>query len=105
MARILEVADTAPEELTDDEKRKVFWWYSYYGAVLEGWFIRWTKNQLDDEMWTGYERMMVGVLSRPVGQEWWASGMTPFTTSFRNHYEAKVAEINVDETWSLPKIG
>ena len=102
LARIIEIASNDSGELTEDERRRVFWWFSYYGSILEGMFIRWQQNQLSDELWRGYEQIMLGVLSTQHGQQWWQSQMTPYSKSFRLHFEEKMADPSADKSWRLP---
>jgi hypothetical protein len=70
--------------------------------ILEGMFIRWRQDQLDDEMWRGYETMMLGVLVSPLGRQWWESEMTPFGSGFRAHFDEKLAAPATDTSWKLP---
>jgi len=103
LARIIEIGQSEdPSELTSDEIRSVLWWFTSYGTILEGMYLRWQAHQLDDEMWQGYEKIMLGALVSPLGQQWWNAEMTPFSISFRAYFEAKLAAPDTDTSWKLP---
>ena len=103
LARTIEIAQsTDPSSLTEDEIRQAFWWFTSYGTILEGMFIRWKKIQLSNEMWIGYEKIMLGVLVSPLGQKWWLAEMTPFSSSFRAHFDSLLTSGTADTSWKLP---
>ncbi len=100
LARIIDVAASAdPSDLVEDEILRPFWWFTYYGTILEGMFIRWREGQLSDEMWIGYERIMLGVLASPLGRHWWDVEMTPFSQRFRSHFDTLLADPKTDTSW------
>jgi hypothetical protein len=102
LARIIEVGQSQdPSQLTDDEIRSVFWWFTTYGTILEGMFIRWQQDQLDDEMWRGYERILLGALASPLGRRWWRAEMTPFSRRFRAHFDELLASPDTDTSWNV----
>ena len=102
LARIVEDAQSPdPSSLTEDEIRRAFWWFTSYGTILEGMFLRRQAGQLSEEMWLGYERIMLGVLVSPVGSKWWNDEMTPFSANFRSHFDTLLASPDTDTTWKL----
>ena len=103
LARIIEVAQSEdPTALAEDEIRRAYWWFTSYGTILEGMFIRFKENQLSEEMWRGYESIMLGVLVSPLGQKWWHAEMTPFSRTFRAHFDTLLAAPQTDTSWKLP---
>ena len=54
LARIIEIAHSSdPSSLTEDEVRRAYWWYTSYGTILEGMFLRREAGQLSEDMWVG----------------------------------------------------
>ena len=103
LARIIEVAHSPdPSSLTEDEVRRAYWWYTSYGTILEGMYLRRKAGQLSEDMWIGYERIMLGAIVSPVGLKWWKEEMTPFSTEFRAHFDLLLADPETDTSWNVP---
>ncbi len=98
--RLIDIAASGdPSALADDEILRAFWWFTHYGTILEGMFMRWREGQLSEEMWLGYERIMLGVLVSPLGKRWWDAEMTPFSHKFRSHFDSMLADSETDTSW------
>ena len=100
LARLIDIAASGdPSALADDEILRAFWWFTHYGTILEGMLMRWREGQLSEEMWLGYERIMLGVLVSPLGKRWWDAEMTPFSHKFRSHFDSMLADSETDTSW------
>jgi nitrate reductase gamma subunit len=69
LARIIEVGHSQdPSPLSPDEVRSVFWWFTSYGTILEGMFIRWKQHQLAaPNSWDPYKLERPGRRRAPRG--------------------------------------
>ena len=99
LARIIEIANTNPSELTEDERRRAMWWQVSYLHMNEGPFRRYEKGLLSAEAWEPYERGLAGMFATEFLPQWWATDMSRlYTESFRAYIDQQLPRVQA--RWS-----
>jgi hypothetical protein len=94
LARIVELANNSPTELTEDERRRAMWWQVSYLHMNEGMFRRFEKGLLSPEAWEPYERGLAGLFATEFLPQWWATDMSRlYTDSFRSYVDKNLSRV------------
>ena len=90
---------THREELSEPEKRKFIWLIAEYVFLVESLYRQRQLGFLGPDSWEQHRRAVVGLLAHPVVDAWWKSGVSPYSTEFREAIEKERATVK-DDAWS-----
>ena len=88
-------------DLSDIETRKWLWYVAELFHMSEGIFFQYKKGFISIEVWSEFERTMLGILQVPLTYNWWQGRNSPLSDSFRDHIDnSMTGEI----TWKMPDV-
>jgi len=103
LARIVELANNSPEELTEDERRRAMWWQTSFLHMCEGLYNRHKDGQLSNEAWEPYERGLAGLFNTEFLQSWWATDQKLlYTKSFQEYVDKELPKVK--HRWNHPGV-
>jgi len=91
----------ANKSLSPEDYRQWLWMIADYFHMTEGIFIQHEKGFVSDEVWSEFERAMLGFLQLKSTQDWWDGRNSPFSDSFRRYGNDLMAK---KPDWSLPNV-
>ena len=59
-------------------------------------FFQWKEGALSPELWTGWELLMMNLVSAPGGRDFWAERCYVFGEAFRDHVESVIMKREPD---------
>ncbi|WP_297707934.1 hypothetical protein [uncultured Eudoraea sp.] len=75
----------------------------YIFITLESGYRKWENNDLDEELWKGWDEAVYWWLLFPGVQTWWVNNIAPgYTESFKKYINNNIEKIKV-EGWSANK--
>jgi hypothetical protein len=87
ITRIMDVGHRGDvASLDDDERRKYIWFLASHFYMVDGLWKLYQKGQLSEDAWLPYERQINGSKDIPAVRAWLASGVSPLSDSFREHF-------------------
>ena len=87
LARAYDLADKNWEEMNEEEVRAYLWFIAKSFHILEGMFRQYQRGLLTSEVWTPYERYIIGVLQIEAVLGWWRSDGSLTSKEFHMHVE------------------
>lgn len=90
LARIVELANTNPSELSEDERRRAVWWQMSFLHMCEGLYRRYENGQVSQGAWAPYERGLAGIFDSEFTPKWWITQKVLFTDSFQNYIDTEL---------------
>ena len=103
MVDIWDKALTNADSLTPTEKRKFVWFVAEYFYLVENLYRQRKLGFLSLETWSQHEKAVAGLLLYPMLQRWWESGVSPYSTEFKEAIDARREELG-DAVWSYTPI-
>jgi len=82
-------------QLTPDQKARISQIFFQCFRFFENMFYQYKKGYLDEEVWTGWKRLMLTYYSRPGFQTWWAHRKAVFSEPFVVFLETEKVDRNV----------
>jgi hypothetical protein len=83
MADIWDKGLTNSKELSPPEKRKLIWLVAEYFFLVESLYRQRQLGFLGHDVWEQHQSVVTGLLCHPMLDSWWESGVSPYSTEFR----------------------
>lgn len=103
LARLWDTGLTRPAELTEDEQRRFIWFVAEYFYLVEAVWQQHASGTVSASSWAQHEAVTVGLLKNRLLQEWWVSGVSPYTPEFRAAVDRAVTR--GAEHWDYSPLG
>jgi len=101
LARIVELCNTDPSMLNEDEARRALWWQVSFLHMCEGLYHRHRNGLVSDDAWIPYERGLAGLVETEFLSGWWSTNQKMlFTDSFQNYIDEELPRVK--NKWSYP---
>ena len=87
--------------LSDEDVRKWLWYVAELFHMSEGIFIQYQKGFVSRDVWSEFERAMLGLLQLVPTQRWFHGRNSPLSDTFRRHIENLMTE---EPVWKMPNV-
>jgi len=87
--------------LSDEDARKWLWYMAELFHMSEGIFIQYQKGFVSGDVWSEFERTMLGFLQSAPTQQWFDGRNSPLSDTFRRHIENLMTE---EPVWKMPNV-
>jgi hypothetical protein len=88
-------------ELTEVEKARLSQYFYSIFRYFENMYYQHTRGYLDDEVWIGWQRMILTYFQRPGFQVWWEQRRLVFNPKFVEFLETTEADVEIVSYYSL----
>jgi hypothetical protein len=106
LARIIEVGLEAPEQLDEEEYRRLRWWMMHYYFMVEGMWRKWQQGLISDQTWEGHERTIAGMWrTSPAADLWEKDPVTHSYSSEFREYVFGLKSSEIGKSWGVPGAG
>ena len=94
LARIVELANTNPSQLNEDESRRAMWWQISFLHMCEGLYHRFKNGHVSRDAWAPYERGLAGLFETDFLPKWWATSQKLlYTDSFQKYIDEELPKV------------
>jgi hypothetical protein len=87
-----------------DERARISQMFFQCFHYFENMFYQHRKGYLDDEVWAGWQRLMLTYYSRPGFQTWWAFRRDVYSESFANFLEEGKLDKKIPSYYELSNL-
>jgi hypothetical protein len=81
---------SANEALSPEDEIEWAWLLSEFFHLGQGVFFQYQRGVLSAEVWSVYERALIGFLEPEAGRRWWGDRIAPFSDSFHDHIDKAI---------------